>query len=92
MVAGDPVVSVGAAVGTIHSFQPAATVVVLICTCGGNVGMVQITNGVIGSIVGTTANGTLQQGVTKTFVDNTWYISTAAVGGWTNSFTGIQIK
>tara|TARA_R110002051_G_scaffold174404_1_gene244645 strand:+ start:708 stop:989 length:282 start_codon:yes stop_codon:yes gene_type:complete len=92
MAVGDPVIAQGA-VNTILTFQPAATVtVVLTCFAGLNT-VVRITDGAVHSLLGTVN----YEGVNpkmfniKCFINNTYYLHMDASVGYGGFYSGIQV-
>jgi len=96
MAAGDTIIG-GSADNTAVTFQPAATVVVLISAVGlNNQGSqwLNITNGALTTYVGNNAGTTPNnQQSMKVFIDNTHYLNLGAVGvGKWGTYHGVQIE
>jgi hypothetical protein len=88
MAVGD-VVNGTAAANTQITFQPAASVEVIILSCFVKSGTTYITDGVNNSAWDSGAN---TQTLTKIAINNTVYLIVGAATGQSGAYTGIQIK
>mgnify|MGYP003646544920 CR=1 FL=1 len=92
MVVGDVVNGIGAASANVV-FQPAASVSCMITVAAIRGNWVQLTDGSLLSLVmDNGAGGSFNNINNKIFIDNSIYLHVSGGGGYSASFTGIQIK
>ena len=93
MVAGDVVNGLAAVISTALTFQPAASVEVMVSTVGSYNVIFDVTNGVNAGMLSFSAGTETGNSVNmKLFINNTNYLSVRASGGQFTNFSGIQIK
>jgi len=93
MVAGDVVNGINPIANNVLNFQPAASVEVMISSCGGVGSWITMTEGVTTSLLNPTSNALNGTNVNvKVFINNTNYLQIGATAAQYGNYSGIQIK